>query len=121
MLLSLRTRTVRGIKSDFKGMYQDVLCPLECGNTDTLPNILTCTVLQNYFTSNAVSSQKVVFEDVFSQDIQKQKEVTEMFIKLLDIREKLMNNNPVQTTGPCIDLQRSSILSADINALSCGK
>ena len=118
MLLSLRTRTVRGIKTDFKGMYQDILCPLECGATDTLPNILTCTSILNYFESNEISSRKVVFEDVFSQDIQKQKEVTELFIKLLDIREKIINNNPVMTTGPCIDLQRSSILSADIYALS---
>ena len=51
MLLALRTRTVRGVKNDFRGMFQDVLCPLGCGKTDTLNNILTCTVLQKHFKS----------------------------------------------------------------------
>lgn len=27
MLLALRTRTVRGIKNDFRSMFQDVICP----------------------------------------------------------------------------------------------
>ena len=49
MLLALRTRTVRGIKSDFRGMYQDEQCPLGCGNKDTLPNMMSCSVLKNLF------------------------------------------------------------------------
>ena len=46
VLLALRTRTIRGIKYDFRGMHSDVVCPLGCGNNDTLPNMLTCSVLQ---------------------------------------------------------------------------
>ena len=30
MLLSLRTRTVCGVRNDFRGMYQDFLCPMGC-------------------------------------------------------------------------------------------
>ena len=32
MPLALRTCTVGGVKSDFKGMFQDVECPLMCGD-----------------------------------------------------------------------------------------
>ena len=31
LLFRLRTRTVNGIKSDFKGIYTDTTCPLGCG------------------------------------------------------------------------------------------
>ena len=55
MLLALRTRTVRGVKNDFRGMIQDVACPLGCGNSDTLPNILTCPVLQDQLKSETVA------------------------------------------------------------------
>ena len=34
-----------GIKSDFKGLYTDISCPLECGDTDNLSHIITCTAL----------------------------------------------------------------------------
>ena len=111
MLLALRTRTVRGIKSDFKGMFQDILCSLGCGNPDTLQNILTYTVLKKYFKTDVIATENTVYEDIFSTDVQKQKRITELYTKLFDIRENLINN-PVKPTGPCIDLQRLCILSA---------
>ena len=114
MLLALRTRTVRGVKSDFRGMHQDEECPLGCGNRDTLSNILTCPVLKNCFKSEDLINHKISYEDIFSPDIIKQKQVTELYIKLMNIRNNIMiYNNPVaaQSTGPCINLQRPSILS----------
>ena len=48
LLLGLRTRTVRGIKCDFPGIYKDRACPVGCGEDDNLPNILTCKVLKQY-------------------------------------------------------------------------
>ena len=42
MLFALRTRTVRNIRTDFRGMFPDVDCPLGCGHIDSLPNILIC-------------------------------------------------------------------------------
>ena len=54
LLLALRTRTVKGIRADFKGMYPDTSCPLGCGQEDTLPNILTCSVLKLQHTSNDI-------------------------------------------------------------------
>ena len=48
LLLSLRTRTVNGIKSDFKGRYPDIYCPLKCGDEDTLANVMSCRTIQSY-------------------------------------------------------------------------
>ena len=100
MLLALRTRTVRGVKNDFRGMFQDVACPLGCGNSDTLPNILTCPVLQDQLNNETVATQKIVFQDIFSPDTAKQKQVTELYIKLMEIRSKVINSPPVALTGP---------------------
>ena len=100
MLLALRTRTVRGVKNDFRGMFQDVVCPLGCGNTDTLPNILTCPVLQDHQKSETVATQQIAFQDIFSPDTAKQKQVTELYIKLMEIRSKVINSPPVALTGP---------------------
>ena len=47
MLYALRTRTVRGIRKDFSGMYSDLSCPLGCEDPDTLPHIISCSVLKS--------------------------------------------------------------------------
>ena len=99
LLLRLRTRTVNGIRADFRGLYADISCPLGCGHDDTLANILTCTVLRSHHTSAHVSQSDIRFEDIFSLDIRKQKEVTELYRQLLDIRNK-MTSQPVASTGP---------------------
>ena len=111
MLVALRTRTVRRVKNDFRGMFQDVACPLGCCNSDTLPNILTCPVLQDQLKSETVATQQIVFRNIFSPDTAKQKQVTELYIQLMEIRSKLITSQPVALTGPCIDLQELLILS----------
>ena len=78
LLLALRTRTVRGIRNDFGGLYTDKTCPLGCGEIDTLPNILTCEVLKQQHTSKDLSSSDIKFEDIFSSDITKQQQETEL-------------------------------------------
>ena len=99
LLLALRTRTVRGIRSDFGGLYPDKKCPLGCGDTDTLKNILLCQVLKQYHKSQDVINSDIRYEDIFSCDITKQKQVTEVYKQVLEIREKIISL-PVATTGP---------------------
>ena len=86
--------TVRGIRSDFPGMYKDMMCPLGCGEKDTIQNVLTCRVLKQNYRSNEISICEVEFKDIFSQDINKQKQVTEIYEKLLEIRNSLISSNP---------------------------
>ena len=101
LLLALRTRTLRGIRSDFPGLYKDRMCPLGCGDLDTIPNILTCSILKNLHKSDGVAIGKLQYEDIFSNDIQKQKQVTDLCDKLLETRNRIISDSlPVACTGP---------------------
>jgi hypothetical protein len=99
-LFALRTRTVRGVKNDFRGMYTDASCPLGCNEIDTIPHILSCSALQQNMNSQDIANNAVKYEDIFSPDLIKQKQVTELYIQLLEIRDRLINSPPVAQTGP---------------------
>ena len=87
-------------KKDFEGLYSDILCPLKCGKDDKLENVLTCPVLLSNHTSDNLSSSDIRHEDIFSSDIVKQKQATELYRQLLEVRTNLMNTQPVDRTGP---------------------
>ena len=91
-LLALRTRTVKGIRHDFSGMYSDLTCPLGCGDEDTLPNVLTCNVIKDKHETDSVATSFVEYSDIYSSDIVKQKQVTEMYTQLLQIREDILDS-----------------------------
>ena len=85
LLLALRTRTVRGIRSDFGDMFLDKQCPIEnCLELDSLPHLLTCRELQG----EVPRSPEVQYSDVYSVDLQKQLAVTELYSRLLAVRER---------------------------------
>ena len=104
LLLALRTRTVKGIKNDFRGMYQDNLCPLSCDTPDTLQHLLECPVLQQYHTSQEASISDIRYTDVFSENVRKQKQATKLYSELLEIRNRIVNNQP-EISGPVHSLQ----------------
>ena len=87
LLLILRTRTVITIRSDFGEMFLDKHCPLtNCLDLDFLPHLLDCRVLQG-----AVQrSPSIRYSDVFSEDLEKQVEVTTLYSQLLAARDKLL-------------------------------
>ena len=99
ILFSLKTRTIRGIKKNFSEMFSDVKCPLRCNHLDSLENLLTCTVLTSNLQCETVTSNTIVFEDIFSNDVVKQRQITELFSQLLQIRDRLLNSLPAATTG----------------------
>ena len=76
------------------------MCPLGCGEKDTIQNIITSRVLKENYKSNEVYISEVQYEDIFSQDIYKQKQVTELFERLLEVRNSLISSLPVAFTGP---------------------
>ena len=93
--------TVRGIRTDFKGLYNDNKCPLECGDIDTLQNVLTCNVINQYHKSREISQTNIKFEDIFSGDVRRQQEITELYSQLLETRNIILQSTPVaQNTGP---------------------
>ena len=68
MLLALRTRTVRGIKNDFRSMFPDVTCPLGCAHIDTIPNILICPAIQQHIHTNQAANGTIKYADIFNTD-----------------------------------------------------
>ena len=101
LLLALRTRTVNEIKNDFRGQYSDIKCPLKCGEDDLISHVLDCNVLKRHHTSSAVTSEQIKYQDIFSSNIEKQQQVTELYQQLLEVRSTLLlNSQPEAVTGP---------------------
>ena len=97
-------------------MYNDTACPLGFGNEDTLKNILTCTTLRSHHKSSDICLQGIQYEDMFSNNTVKQKQVTELYRQLLHIRYEILSQ-PVATTGPVHCNNTLQSLSVD---LTCG-
>ena len=112
LLLALRTRTVRNIRNDFRGMFPDNQCPLSCDTDDTLQHVLECSVIRRHHESRNVSLHTVRYSDVFSINIKKQKQATQLYSELLEVRENLINQPDVWTRARSLDLCKSvSVLS----------
>ena len=111
LLFRLRTRTVSGVKSDFKGVYTDTACPMKCGLNDTLPHILGCTELRRHHKSTDVSISDCQYEDVFSENIGRQKSTTEIYRQLLEIRNEKLSQPVAIVTGPVHSTNNSAVQS----------
>ena len=92
LLHALRSRSIN-VKNNFSSKYRnDRSCPL-CSNViDDQQHILDCDVLKNKLKSREAANNKVVYEDIFG-DYLKQKEVTHLFAKLINIRDSLVDKN----------------------------
>ena len=91
---------------DFKGIYRETLCPLGCGENDTLENVLRCKILISHYRTTQLCIGNSKYDDVFSKFITKQKEVTELYKKFCEIRNKLLSEPTSGDTGPmhCINV-----------------
>ena len=89
LLLALRTRSVRGIRSDFGDMFPCKDCPLAgCSQPDSLPHTLACQVLLA-----AVDEPSLVkYGDVFSSSVAVQEVAVSRFGQLLEARERILEN-----------------------------
>ena len=90
LLLALRTRTVRGIRTDFPGMFSTRECPLVgCREEDTLPHLLTCSVLLERGEEERKRVSRVEVEHLYSGTLLQQLEATKVFGLLLTTRTQL--------------------------------
>ena len=89
MLMALRTRTVRGIHTDFGEMYADKSCPLKCGYLDTLENLPRCGALQHCIKDD---QKHIEYRHVYASDMEQQKAATTLYTQLMDTREKLLDD-----------------------------
>ena len=84
-LFALRTRTVRGIRTDFEGMFPNVLCPLCKLHEDTIPNLLECQEIM------AVPRNGASYEDIFSPSVDIQRNSMLQFRALLQARDRILD------------------------------
>ena len=91
LLHSLRSRSV-DCKVNFRGMYgSDLACSLcQDGTQDDQQHILACPRLRQEMKSSEAAINSINYYDLFA-NTSKQKEVTSLFEKLLNIRHKLLN------------------------------
>ena len=53
----------------------------------------------------------IFFKDIFSNDVVKQKEITQLYSQLLKVREEILNSSTNNDAGQCINLQECDRLS----------
>ena len=122
-LHSLRSRSV-DCKANLKNMYKDddMLCKLcKAGYCDQ-KHILECGDLINTLESEDITRNKIVYEDIFNNDVNKQKEVTALFCALIQIRKKKLQDLLKEQSPSTSDeeLRRSDILQPCIVYSSLG-
>jgi hypothetical protein len=50
--------------------------------------------------SDNLSYSDIKYTDVFSKDVAKQKQATELYEQLLEVRTRMLDSEPDTTTGP---------------------
>ena len=93
LLISLRSRTTREFKANFP-YNADQMCPMRCLELDTPEHCLTCDPIYPKETRN----YNIKYEDIFSETVSKQSDVTKLFASLLEKRE----DASALDTGPSI-------------------
>ena len=106
LLFSLRTRTSRWFKTNFRNLYGgQVDCPLKCWGEGQLPiedsqqHLLECKKLKTQ--NKNIARNKISYNDLFC-DVSKQKEAVSLFSDLIELKEEL-TNPPGDKLGPSID------------------
>ena len=94
MLHALRSRST-DCKTNFRQKYilTNMLCSL-CGDeNEDQQHLLRCKLLAKHFKEEELTEGAAKYEDIFSQNVRKQKVITMIYLKLFEIRSKLMENN----------------------------
>ena len=81
------------VNANFPSGDLNNLCPLCKEAKDDQQHILKCQIIKENYNSEYVSRQISYYEDIFSEDIFKQKEIATLYIELLKIRENIMSQS----------------------------
>ena len=75
----------------FKNFYHlYFLCTLFEQEVDDQPNLMRCTELVNKLRTEELATGKIMYDDIFSSDVNKQKEITSLYLKLFKIRSRIL-------------------------------
>ena len=123
ILHALRSRAI-DCKDNYKNMYKqdDLLCSLCRMQNCDQKHILECKVLLDIFKTEEMSNHNIVYEDIFHEDVSKQKAVTALFKALIELRSKMLQDLQSQQSPSTstVVLRRSDILPCIMNS-SFGK
>ena len=124
LLHALRSRSTE-CKANFKQKYihTNTLCTL-CGDeSEDQQHLLKCKVIKTNFKTDEISKGIVKYEDIFSKDVQKQKEVTALYLNLFRLRDSLLENENSQMapSHTRVELRMSEYLLPCIDYSSFGK
>ena len=117
ILSSLRSNTLRTIKSNFKNLYEGNLsCPLKCSPEgdqqfeDTQRHLISCEMIIHQLSRSQkiISAHKITYEDIFC-DIYKQKGIVNMIIQCMDIRNTILENTRMSTSGQSSSLDTRKV------------
>ena len=88
MLFALRSRTVKEIKCNMKSFSQnDKMCPLCLKTEDTQEHCMECPKLKHLQNK---SDNQIQYNHIFSKSEQEQKAVTNLFLRILETRQSLI-------------------------------
>ena len=117
IMFSLRSKTLRNIRSNFPKMYSSLLCPLCKSHEDTQENILLCKVLKNILPPNIHTEYEHMEGTTDQQTI-----FLQVFERYLKIRDELLDGSglgsslPGLYTGPVLPQAASSGLASGNDA-----
>ena len=99
------------------------MCTLSQVECDDQQHILQCKIILDEYKSDDLAITSVTYDDIFSDDVLKQKEVTTLFLKLFSIRDKLIEEktNPDDPSSTRLELDVSNNLHHCIVYSSPGK
>ena len=92
-LFSLRSRMIK-VSANFPSSASNNLCPLCNKVKDDQQHLLNCQILREKYTSKYTSRHFSKYEDIFSENIYKQKEITNLCMKLFKLRENIIESTP---------------------------
>ena len=84
LLFALRTKTIRGIRSDWGNMFHTNICPLCNQNEDTIPALMDCQELL------AVPRTGAQYDNIFSPSVDIQRAAVLQYRALLQARDRIL-------------------------------
>ena len=89
-LHALRSRTTN-CKMNFKNKYNqdNLLCDLCCTENQDQKHLLRCKEIARKLNSQQLTKNRMEYENIYSSDVNKQKEITSLFIDLFKIKNEL--------------------------------
>ena len=72
-------------------MHSDLLCLLCQNENEDQQHLLKCSILKTKFKSEQLMVNEVNYENIFSADVNKQKEIAALYLELFKFRNTLID------------------------------